>query len=119
AQKLRGDVGGLKAVSSSLQRAKSTVDVAVAGAEQVSDLINQMKAKAIEASDGGLDDASRKAILGDLEALKKQTASIIESSSFNGTNLLDGSATGTVKALISTANDPDDDTLAQTLNVDN
>ena len=70
AQKLRGDMGGLKAVTSSLSRAKSTVDVAVAGTEQVSDLINQMKAKAIEASDTGLDDTSRGVIAKDLSALK-------------------------------------------------
>lgn len=88
AQKLRGDMGGLAAVSSSLGRAKSTVDVAVAGAEQISDLLNQMKSKATEASDEGLDAESRTAITADLNALRKQVNSIIESSDFNGTNLL-------------------------------
>ena len=105
AQKLRGDLGGLSAVTSSLSRAKSTVDVAVAGAEQVSDLINQMKSKATEASDGGLDDASRTAIAADLTALKKQVTSIVSSSEFNGTNLLktDATATGKVSAIMSNA----------------
>lgn len=103
AQKLRGDIGGLSAVTSSLSRAKSTVDVAVAGAEQVSDLINQMKAKATEASDAGLDTKSRTAIGEDLKALKKQVNSIISSSEFNGTNLLktDSTSTGKVSALMS------------------
>jgi flagellin len=103
AQKLRGDIGGLTAVTSSLSRAKSTVDVAVAGAEQVSDLINQMKSKATEASDKGLDAKSRTAIGEDLKALKKQVNSIISSSEFNGTNLLktDSTATGKVSALMS------------------
>ena len=55
AQTLRGDMGALKAVSSSLSRAKSVTDVAVAGAEQISDLVNQMKAKAYEAADAGID----------------------------------------------------------------
>ena len=103
AQKLRGDVGGLSAVNSSLSRAKSTVDVAVAGVEQISDLLNQMKAKTIEATDAGLDTGSRDAITGDLNALKSQIETIIGSSDFNGTNLLDGSATGTVSALQSLA----------------
>jgi len=105
AQKLRGDVGGLKAVNSSLSRAKSTVDVAVAGAEQVSDLMNQMKSKVTEASDGGLDTESRTAITADLNALRKQVNSIIGSSEFNGTNLLktDATATGKVSALMSTS----------------
>ena len=114
AQKLRGDVGNLTAVTSSLSRAKSTVDVAVAGAEQVSDLINQMKAKATEASDGGLDTKSRTAITADLNALKKQVNSIIGSSTFNGTNLLktDATATGKVSAIM-------DSDGTSTLDVDN
>lgn len=99
AQTLRGDMGGLKAVSSSLSRAKSTVDVAVAGVEQISDILNQVKAKVIEASDAGLDSGSRTAIKGDIDAMKEQVETIISSSEFNGTNLLDGSATGTVSAL--------------------
>lgn len=112
AQTLRGELGGLKAVSSSLSRAKSTTDVAVAGAEQISDLVNQMKAKAIEASDEGLDADSRTAIGKDFTALKEQISTIIDSSEFNGTNLLKASG-GNVKALQST------DTTAGTLSVDN
>jgi len=109
AQKLRGDLGGLTAVSSSLSTAKSTTDVAVDGAEQISDLINQMKAKATEASDSGITADSRTAIAKDFAALKDQISTIIDSSSFNGTNLLKASG-GAVSALQST--DPDADTLS-------
>lgn len=112
AQTLRGEMGGLKAVTSSLGRAKSTVDVAVAGAEQVSDLVNQMKTKATEASDAGLDADSRAAIAKDFDALKEQITTIIDSSEFNGSNLLKASG-GTVAALQST------DTTAATLSVAN
>lgn len=112
AQTLRGDLGGLTAVSSSLSRAKSTTDVAVAGAEQISDLVNQMKAKAIEASDEGLTSDSRDAIGKDFDALKEQISTIISSSTFNGTNLL-AAGSGTVKALQST------DTSVSPLTVDN
>ena len=62
AQTLRGDLGGLNAVASSLNNAKSVTDTAIAGAEQVSDILNQMKSKAYEAADAGLDDDSREAI---------------------------------------------------------
>lgn len=104
AQTLRGDVSGLKAVTSSLNRAKSTVDVAVAGAEQVSDLFNQMRAKALEASDTGMDAASRASIAKDVDALKEQINTIIDSSSFNSTNLLKGGAGAqSVSALQSTS----------------
>ena len=104
AQKLRGDVGGLTAVTSSLNRAKSTTDVAVAGTEQISDLLNQMKTKATEASDAGLDQTSRDSIADDLTSLKAQVNSIIDSSEFNGVNLLKtptAPAIGAVSALMS------------------
>ncbi|HUD95171.1 flagellin [Sphingobium sp.] len=95
AQTLRGDLGGLNAVSSSLNNAKSVTDTAIAGAEQVSDILNQMKSKAYEAADAGLDTDSRAAIDKDFTALKEQITTIIESSEFNNTNLLDSTFTGT------------------------
>jgi flagellin len=95
AQKLRGDMGELSAVNSSLNRAKSSTDVAVAGAEQVSDLLNQMQTKAKEASDTGIDAPSRAAITKDLNALKQQVETVIDSSEFNGTNLLKGTGATT------------------------
>ncbi len=98
AQTLRGDLGGLQAVSSSLNRAKSVTDVAVAGAEQISNLVNQMKAKAQQAADAGIDSASREAISQDFVALRDQISTIVNASTFNGTNLLkDGG--GNVSAL--------------------
>jgi len=95
AQTLRGDLGGLNAVTSSLNNAKSVTDTAIAGAEQVSDLLNQMKSKAYEAADAGLDANSRAAIDKDFTALKGQIDTIIKSSEFNNTNLLDDTFTGT------------------------
>jgi len=98
AEKLRGDLGGLKAVSSSLSRAKSVTDVAVAGAEQISDVVNQMKTLAKQASDSGVDQASRDAYNKDFTALRDQITTIVNSSEFNGTNLLKASG-GSISAL--------------------
>ncbi len=98
AQGLRGDLGGLKAVSSSLSRAKSVTDVAVAGAEQISDIVNQMQAKARQSADKGIDTATRDALNKDFTALRDQITTIVNASDFNGTNLLKASG-GTVTAL--------------------
>jgi flagellin len=118
AQKLRGDVGKLNAVTSSLNNAKSVTDTAIAGAEQISDLINQAKAKTLEASDEGLDQDSRDAIAKDLNTLKAQIYTIIDGSDFNGTNILKDTSTaaddGKVSALQSIAGNP-----AVPLTVDN
>ncbi|MBZ6379241.1 MULTISPECIES: flagellin [Pacificimonas] len=98
AQTLRGDLGGLQSVSSSLSRAKSVTDVAVAGAEQISDVVNQMKSLAYQSADAGIDQASRDAINEDFKALRDQITTIVDSSEFNGTNLLKASG-GSVTAL--------------------
>ncbi|SFK18689.1 flagellin [Sphingomonas sp. NFR04] len=119
AQGLRGDLGGLKAVSSSLSRAKSVTDVAVAGAEQISDIVNQMQAKARQSADKGIDTATRDALNKDFTALRDQITTIVNASDFNGTNLLKASG-GTVTALqslqdsdtSSTAWNPDSLTVA-------
>ncbi|MET3722440.1 flagellin [Sphingomonas trueperi] len=95
---LRGDLGGLKAVSSSLSRAKSVTDVAVAGAEQINDIVNQMQAKAKQAADNGIDTATRDALNKDFTALRDQITTIVNGSDFNGTNLLKASG-GQVTAL--------------------
>ncbi len=103
AQGLRGDLGGLKAVNSSLSRAKSVADVAVTGAEQISDVVNQMKTLAKQASDDGISDESRAAYNKDFTALRDQISTIVDSSEFNGTNLLKTGG-GTVSALQSLTN---------------
>ncbi|WP_262689761.1 flagellin [Kordiimonas aestuarii] len=86
AQKLRGDVAGLGAVSNSLKRAGSSLDVAIAAAEAVSDLLIEMKEKAVAAKDSGLDTASRQSLSRDFAQLRDQITSIIENAEFNGVN---------------------------------
>jgi flagellin len=78
AQTLRSDMSGLKAVSSSLNRAKSVTDVAVAGAEQISDILIEMKKKAFESADT-IDQASRDAINQDFIALRDRITTVINS----------------------------------------
>jgi len=98
AQKLRGEVAGYNAVQQSLSRVQSTVDVASAAGTAVSDLLIEMKEKALAASDSSLDTSSRTALNEDFTALRDQIAKIVSNASFNGTNLLDNS-TASISAL--------------------
>ena len=98
AQKLRGEVAGYNAVQQSLSRVQSTVDVASAAGTAISDLLIEMKEKALASSDSSLDSASRTALNEDFKALRDQIAKIVSNASFNGTNLLDGS-TASISAL--------------------
>lgn len=93
AQSMRGDVASLGAVGTSLNRAKSVVDVALAAGDSISDLLVQMKEKAVAASDASVDTTARNALNEDFVALRKQIASIISTANFAGKNLIN-SATG-------------------------
>jgi len=86
AQKLRSDVAGLNAVKGSLDRATSTLDVAIAAGEAVSDLLIELKEKAVAAKDSGLDTASRTSLSDDFKQLRDQITSIVNNAEFNGTN---------------------------------
>jgi flagellin len=97
AQGMRSESNSLNAVKDSLQRGQSTVDVAMAAGESISDLLTQMKEKALAASDEGLDSGSRTKLDADFKSLRDQISKVVENAEFNGVNLLDG--TGTVSAL--------------------
>jgi len=91
AQRMRGDVRAFDAVSSSIDRAQSTVDVALAAGEAISDLLIDMKEKALAASDASLDADSRTALNEDFTALRDQITTIVDNATFNDVNLIDGS----------------------------
>ncbi len=93
AQNSRSSVNALDAVKSSLQRAQSTVDVAVSAGQTVSDLLNQIKSKTLAASDTSLDATSRTALGNDVTALTNQITRIVTNADFNGTNLVKSGAT--------------------------
>lgn len=90
AQNMRADIAGFNAVRNSLDRAQSEIDIAIAGAEAISDLLIQMKEKAVAAKDTGLDATSRSALNDEYQELLSQIDSIATSAVFNGTNLLTG-----------------------------
>jgi len=98
AQSLRGDISGLTAVSSSLNNAKSVTDVAVSGAESISDILNQMKTLAAKSDDDTLTTDQRSQYNTDFTNLRDQITTIVASSDFNGINLLK-SGGGSVSAL--------------------
>lgn len=98
AQSLRSDVGGISAVTSSLNNAKSVTDVAISGTEQISDILNQMKTLALKANDDTLTTEQSDQYNTDFGKLSSSIETIINSSSFNGINLLKDNG-GTVSAL--------------------
>ena len=94
AQGQRAEIGALSAVKQSLDRGVAAVDVALAAGETVSDLLLQMKEKALAATDASLKTAARAALNEDFVALRDQIASVTTNAEFNGVNLLETGATG-------------------------
>lgn len=92
AQGQRAEMGALNAVQSSLQRGQSAVDVGIAAGETVSDLLSQMKEKALAATDASLTTAARNALSEDFVALRKQIASTVSNAKFNGVAVISGTA---------------------------
>ncbi len=110
AQNLRADLGGLSAVKNSLSRASSALDIGIAAAESISDLLIDLKSKAVAASDTGLDSASFSALASDFAAIVSQIGQVISGAEFNGTNLVKTAPDG-VSAI---ANDDGTQTIAVT-----
>lgn len=105
AQRLRADVAGLNAAQSSLDNATSALDVGIAAAEAVSDLLIEVQELAVAAGDAGLDTASRASLNNDFTALVAQIDTITTTAEFNGINVVD--AAGATTTEISAIVDPD------------
>lgn len=93
AQNQRSQVAGYTAVINSINNATSAVDVALSAGQSISDLLIQMKTKALAAADSSLDTASRQALNANFTALRDQITTIVTNATFNGFNLVNGSTT--------------------------
>ncbi len=112
AQNERSTVGALSVVQDSLNRGVSTVNVAVAAGQTISDLLNQMKAKALAATDASASASDITSYANDFKALRDQIGKITSTSDFNGVNMIKtagtsvmalASATGAVKITVGAA----------------
>ncbi len=100
AQNIRGDLGGMNAIEKSLGRAKSTLDLAVTAGESISDLLVRARELTVQASDLGIDVNTRDALARDFSNLMKQVDSQVQSSEYNGVNMLKSAPDG-IAAILS------------------
>jgi len=82
----------LNAVRESLQRGQSVADVSIAAGETISDLLSQMKEKALAAADAQLSSTSRAAMNADFQSLRDQITNATSNTKFNGASLISASA---------------------------
>lgn len=86
---MESDVAGFEAVSDSLSLGEATVGVALAGAEQITNLLNDMKEKVVAATGENVDHTK---LAADITEITNQITAIVDGSQFNGTNLLNDNA---------------------------
>ncbi|HZS81982.1 MAG TPA: flagellin [Stellaceae bacterium] len=90
AQGQRGDIAGFQAVSDALGEATAAVNVALQGATTISNILNELEAKAVQAQDPTSDG---NALQTDVSSLIAQIDSTTAAAQFNGVNLLKTGAT--------------------------
>jgi flagellin len=100
AQNQRGAVAGYASVINSINNGSSAIDVALSAGQSISDLLIQMKQKALASADSSLDTTSRQALNASFTALRDQISTIVKNAVFNGFNLVDGT-TNSITALAS------------------
>ena len=98
AQNQRATSQSLNAVKESLQRGQSTAEVAISAGETISDLLLQMKEKALASADQGLDATSRTALSDEFNSLREQIVKAVANAEFNGGNMIKQAGT-TIRAL--------------------
>ena len=81
----------LNSVKDSLQRGQSTIDVALAAGDTITDLLGKMKEKALAASDTSLNTSSFNALQSDFNSLRDQVQKAATNAKFNGISIADGS----------------------------
>lgn len=92
AKQLEGELAGAAAVQVNLAFGEAATSTAINAGTEVSDLLVQAKGLAVQASQEGLDDASRQALETEFNALTEQINTVVNTASFGGTNLVEPGA---------------------------
>jgi flagellin len=89
---MKSNISSLSQVGTDLGDADSALSTAVSGADQITSLLSQIRTK-VETASSPSDQSSISDIQGEVDQLLNQITATLQSSSFNGVNLLDGSTT--------------------------
>ncbi len=88
AQKQRAELGSIEAVQQGLRIGTSTVDVALAAGESISDVLVEMRAIASQAADPTLSDAEVDLLEDQYVVLRDQLTRLVDTAEIGGRNLL-------------------------------
>jgi len=113
---MKSNVASLNQVNTDLGNANSILNTAVAGAGQVSSLVSSIRAKIASFTDTSQNPG---AIQSEVTQMVQQIGATIQSSSFNGVNMLDGSQASGLTFVAATNNDYSGGGSSPTINTGN
>jgi flagellin len=93
AQQARGKVAGYNVATDTVDKAISTLDVAISAGNAISDLLTQLKTQATAATDPSLTTSQLADYNANFTRIRDEITNIVSNANFNGANLI--SATGT------------------------
>ena len=96
ANKMRSDVTAYDRVRESIDRASSILDTGIAAGESIMELLNDMKGKALAATQPGNSTAASAALNADFIQLRDQVTNIIANAVFDGANMISGTPNNAV-----------------------
>ena len=99
---MESDVSGFKAISESLSLGGATASVASNAADQLSNLLNEIKGKIVGANEENVD---RVKLQDELNSLRNQISGVASAAQFNGLNLLSNQEVTTAYTAAGTAAD--------------
>ncbi len=88
AQKQRADFDAYDAVSESVQRGSNILDVSLGALNAISNLLIEMKAKAVQAANPAITAVDRSMIDSDYQGFVSQVSTVINAATFDGFNLI-------------------------------
>ncbi|GBF58643.1 flagellin [Candidatus Phycosocius bacilliformis] len=96
ANKMRSDVTAYDRVRESVDRASSILDTGIAAGESIMELLNEMKGKALAATQPGNSASAQSALNADFVQLRDQITSVIANAVFDGANMISGTPNNAV-----------------------
>lgn len=88
ANKMTADVKAYDRVRESNERAGAILDTAIAAGESIMELLNEMKGKALAATQTGLSAGSQSALAADFAQLRDQITNVVANASFDGASMV-------------------------------
>lgn len=96
---MTSDVMAYGRVWESNERAGAILDTGIAAAESIMELLNEMKGKALAATQPGLSAGSQAALAGDFLQLRDQITNMVANASFDGANMVSGATSASAVSL--------------------